>query len=101
MALRRAGHQVTIANDGENALRSIREALPDVVVSDIRMPGIEGHELASTLKSDPVTAHIPVLLISGHGHADKSCCDAFLAKPFLIPEFLAIVERLAKGIRRS
>lgn len=96
MALRIAGHQVSVANDGESGLRLIRESLPDVIVSDIRMPGIDGHELVSILKAHSATRHIPVLLMSGHGHADKNSCDAFLAKPFLIPEFLAAVQHLAK-----
>lgn len=96
MALRVAGHQVSVANDGESGIRLVRESLPDVVVSDIRMPGIGGQELVSILKAHSATTHIPVLLMSGHGHADKNSCDAFLAKPFLIPEFLAAVQHLAK-----
>jgi CheY-like chemotaxis protein len=96
MVLRIAGHQVSVATDGESGLRLIRESMPDVVVSDIRMPGIDGHKLVSILRADPATAMIPVLLMSGHGHADKNSCDAFLAKPFPISELLAAVQQLAK-----
>ena len=74
----------------------IRESLPDVVVSDIRMPDIDGHELVSILKADPATAHIPVLLMSGHEIAGKNSCDAFLSKPFLLPELQAAVQKLAQ-----
>jgi CheY-like chemotaxis protein len=98
-ALRLAGYQVSVANDGEAGLRLIREILPDVVISDIRMPGIDGHELISQLKTQPATTHIPVILISGHCIAEKGSCDAFLSKPFLVPELLRTVKDLAA--RRS
>jgi CheY-like chemotaxis protein len=93
--LRRGGHKVSIARDGEEGLRLIRQLLPDVVVSDIRLPGIDGHELVLALKAQISTTQIPVLLMSGHGFAGKNGCDAFVAKPFCVPDFLAIVQRLA------
>ena len=93
--LRRGGHKVSIAHDGEEGLRLIRQLLPDVVVSDIRLPGIDGHELVLALKAQSSTTQIPVLLMSGHGFAGKNGCDAFVAKPFCAPDFLAIVQRLA------
>jgi DNA-binding response OmpR family regulator len=94
-ALRAAGYQVSIANDGESGVRLVSETLPDVVVSDIRMPDIDGHELVSRLKAQATTTHIPVLLMSGHCHADENSCDAFLAKPFLVHELLTTVKNLA------
>ena len=97
MILRVSGFQVTTAQDGESGLRLIRELLPAVVVSDIRMPGITGDELASILKAGPTTKHIPVLLMSAHGHAPVKSCDGFLAKPFLNHELIAAVKHLAPG----
>jgi CheY-like chemotaxis protein len=94
--LRAAGYQVSVAHDGESGAQLIRQILPDVVVSDIRMPGIDGHELVSLLKNEPTTTHIPVLLISGHGNSDQSRCDAFLAKPFVVSELLAVVRQLTR-----
>lgn len=94
-ALRSIGHDVSIAFDGADGLRLIREFLPDVVVSDIRMSGIDGHQLVAAMKVRPSTAQIPVLLISGHSCGDLQSCDAFLAKPFCVPEFFATVQRLA------
>ena len=67
-----------------------------MVVSDIRMPGMQGDELASVLKADPATAHLPVLLMSGHSHAGGESCDAFLSKPFVVADLLATVRRLAR-----
>jgi CheY-like chemotaxis protein len=92
--LRKGGHNVSIAHDGEEALRLIHELHPDVVVSDIRLPGMDGHQLARALKAQSSTMQIPVLLMSGHGFAEKNSCDAFVAKPFCVPEFLATVKRL-------
>ena len=94
MMLRAAGFEVFTAHDGESGLALIREMLPAVVVSDIRMPGITGDELASTLKNEPATQHIPVLLMSAHGSPAGIQCDGFLSKPFLMPELIAAVKRL-------
>ncbi len=92
--LRAAGHQVSVAEDGESGARMVAETLPDVVVSDIRMPGLTGYDVVALLKSQPATTNIPVLLISGHGHPDPSCSAAFLPKPFMITELLAAIRRL-------
>jgi CheY-like chemotaxis protein len=100
--LRKSGHAVSVAHNGEEGLLLIRKLLPDVVVSDIRMPGIDGFQLVLELKAQPATAQIPVLLMSGHCFADPGSCDAFLAKPFRVPELLAIVQRLAdRGTMQS
>ncbi len=95
MMLRASGFEVFTAHDGESGLALIRELLPAVVVSDIRMPGLMGDELAAQLKSDPATRHIPVLLMSAHGSAAGLQCDGFLSKPFLRPDLIAAVRRLA------
>jgi CheY-like chemotaxis protein len=94
--LRRAGCNVSVAHSGEEGLGFIREQLPDVVVCDIRMPGIDGFQVARELKAQPATARIPVVLMSGHGFAEPNSCDAFLAKPFRVPELIALVQRLAE-----
>lgn len=93
--LRRAGYQVSVAHDGESGLSLVLKVLPDVVISDIRMPGISGQELVCILKAQSATTHIPVLLMSGHCQAEENSCDAFLAKPFVVQEFLRTVQHLA------
>ena len=95
MALRRAGHEVSVAHDGASGLRLINDQLPDVVVSDIVMPDMDGCELAATLRATPATARIPVLLISGNIQPDEKACDAFLPKPFVVRDLLEAVNRLA------
>ena len=95
MMLRAAGFEVATAHDGESGLALIRELLPAAVVSDIRMPGLMGDELAALLKAQPATQHIPVLLMSAHGSAAGLQCDGFLSKPFLRPDLIEAVKRLA------
>lgn len=95
MMLRAAGFEVLTIYDGESGLALIREQLPTVVVSDIRMPGIMGDELVSMLKAQPATQHIPVLLMSAHGSPAGIPCDGFLAKPFLRNDLIEAVKRLA------
>jgi CheY-like chemotaxis protein len=94
LVLRTAGHTVAVANDGCEGLRLVRNLSPDLIVSDIRMEGMDGFQLVAAVRAEPATAHIPVLLMSGHGHADAGNCDAFLAKPFSVPEFLKTIRAL-------
>lgn len=64
-ALDDAGYTVLVALDGEAAIRRARQALPDVVLLDAVMPGLDGFEVARQLKADPLTAHIPILFMTG------------------------------------
>lgn len=64
-ALDEAGYTVLVALDGEAAIRRARQALPDVVLLDAVMPGLDGFEVARQLKADASTAHIPILFMTG------------------------------------
>ncbi len=64
-ALDEAGYTVLVALDGESALRRAQQALPDVVLLDAVMPGMDGFEVARRLKADPATAAIPILFMTG------------------------------------
>ena len=64
-ALDDAGYTVLVALDGEAAIRRARQALPDVVLLDAVMPGLDGFEVARQLKADPATAHIPIRVMTG------------------------------------
>jgi CheY-like chemotaxis protein/DNA-binding CsgD family transcriptional regulator len=64
-ALDEAGHTVLVATDGDSALQRARQALPDVVLLDAMMPGMDGFEVARRLKADPATAHIPIIFMTG------------------------------------
>ncbi|MFD0891192.1 response regulator, partial [Streptosporangium algeriense] len=85
--LRRAGHEVLQATGGAEALAKVRELRPDLVVLDVRLPDISGHEVCEQIKADPVTASIPVVQISGaaitpadRAHGLERGADAYLAE---------------------
>ncbi|MBD2493995.1 response regulator [Nostoc sp. FACHB-280] len=64
-ALNNAGFSVTTARNGEKALQQIQEKLPDLILLDVMMPGIDGLETCQKLKTDPVTQDIPVIFMTG------------------------------------
>jgi DNA-binding response OmpR family regulator len=64
-ALDDAGYKVLVATNGESALARARQALPDVILLDAVMPGIDGFEVARRLKADFSTQHIPIVFMTG------------------------------------
>ncbi|MBK7000272.1 MAG: EAL domain-containing protein [Rhodoferax sp.] len=104
--LRMAGYVVREATNGELALWSATKRTPDLILLDIRMPGMNGFDVCRCLKFDPATAHVPVIFISALTEAqDKAAGFAvgavdFIAKPFDGKEVLARVQahlRLARA----
>ncbi|KUN90376.1 histidine kinase [Streptomyces bungoensis] len=92
-----AGYDVTTVNDGVEALHSVRRDTPDLVVSDVMMPRLDGLELVARLRGDPRTASVPVLLLSARAGQEDSIeglragADDYLVKPFAAAELLARV----------
>jgi CheY-like chemotaxis protein len=64
LSLAKAGHQIVTASDGEEGLRLARETKPDVIVLDMLLPKLGGAQLLQLLKGDPLTAKIPVIVLS-------------------------------------
>ena len=93
--LERAGHEVSEANDGAAALRAVQESAPDLVVTDVMMPVMDGVELIRCLRDDPATAHIPILAASGDTHLAGAGTRS-LAKPYDCATSLAVAEVLLK-----
>ncbi|HYG54695.1 MAG TPA: response regulator [Burkholderiales bacterium] len=98
--LRNLGYDVTIALDGAAALESLRARPPDLLVSDIMMPGMDGYELCRRLRADPGTALLPVILVTSADPQTERVkgieagADDFLAKPVNWPELFGRVKRL-------
>ncbi|HVT58784.1 MAG TPA: diguanylate cyclase [Thermoanaerobaculia bacterium] len=99
--LRGAGFEVLEARDGvEGALAALAER-PAVVVTDLEMPTLDGFPLLRLLKADPASAHIPVLILTGHGEAAarfwglRTGADAYLTKDHRPHQLVALVESLA------
>jgi CheY-like chemotaxis protein len=91
-----AGHQVTEATNGAMALQRIQEKLPDLIVTDIMMPVMNGVEFIARLRADPVMSGIPILAVTGDPERAGEA-DATLAKPFVPKELIAFATSLLKA----
>lgn len=86
--LAREGYNVRLASSGEQALRMIRQELPDLVLLDLMLPNIDGLEVCKRLKGDPDTAALPVVMLSAKGaEADVVAglelgASDYITKPF-------------------
>jgi CheY-like chemotaxis protein len=95
-----SGFRTEQAANGQEALDKAHALLPDVILMDLSLPGIDGWEATRRLKKDPRTQHIPVVALTGHaleGHskgAANAGCDAFIAKPCLPEDLVNHVTRL-------
>ncbi len=96
MLLEDAGHHTQQAINGAQALQLIEVGeRPDLVISDVMMPVLNGTELCRRLKGSPQTRPIPVILISAAGPraAEGAGADAFIAKPFDLDAMEALIEK--------
>jgi CheY-like chemotaxis protein len=101
-ALERAGHQVIVTADGDEALIAIRRHRPELVVTDVDMPKMTGLDLCRAIRADEELRHIPVVLASGSllpgdERAAEVGASATLLKPFLPAQLLACVQQLLDG----
>ena len=93
--LRTAGYQVTTVTDGQAALDAVRDGPPDLVISDVMMPRLDGLGLVAALRADARTAAVPVLLLSARAGQEASIeglragADDYMVKPFSAAELLA------------
>jgi DNA-binding response OmpR family regulator len=105
-ALDEAGYKVLVATNGESALARARQALPDVILLDAVMPGIDGFEVARRLKADFSTQHIPIVFMTGlteteHVVAAFEAGSAdYVTKPVRPPEVLARIAAHVRTARR-
>ena len=91
------GYEVLTAGNGREALASMADGRPDLVLSDVMMPVMGGAELCQALAADPHYGSIPVVLMSaaGEGTTRERCAyEAFVAKPFNLLDILDTVERV-------
>jgi len=101
--LKESGLKVTVATDGVEALESIQDRCPDLVVLDIVMPKMNGYEVCRRLKADPKTQNLPVVMCSSKGEefdrywGMKQGADAYIAKPFQPKELIGTVKQLLRG----
>lgn len=102
----RTSYKVKWAADGEKALQMAFDLIPDIIISDVMMPGKDGYEVCNTLKQDERTNHIPVIMLTAKvTDADRISgyergADAYLTKPFNKKELLVRLDQLLK-LRRQ
>ena len=102
--LNEAGFAVQFAADGVAALEQVRRTAPDLVVTEVLVPRLDGLALCRTLKADPRTAHVTVLVFSilaAGGRAREAGADAFLMKPLAERRLVDTVRQLLAAHSRS
>lgn len=106
-ALDESGYTVLVATAGEAALQRAAQALPDIVLLDAMMPGMDGFEVARRLKANPQTAHIPIIFMTGLTETEYlvAALEAggidYVTKPIKPKEVLARMNVHLQGARRA
>lgn len=104
-AMRAEPHEIHLASNGAEGLELIRREIPDVVFTDVSMPGMDGYQLAGHLKADPRTSHIPIVFLTASvqrgevGEAERHGAAEVLAKPFSMAALRARVTALTARAR--
>jgi two-component system cell cycle response regulator DivK len=104
--LHSAGFRVEQVHNGLQALERAFDLLPDAILTDLNIPGIDGYELTRRLKLDPRTTRIPILAVTGYApftqdpsRATRAGCDAVLPKPCQAEDLQATLASLIARAR--
>ncbi|HYG81413.1 MAG TPA: response regulator transcription factor, partial [Pyrinomonadaceae bacterium] len=106
-ALRAEGYEVVTARNGREALVRVAESVPDLIISDIRMPGMDGYQLAAQLRASSRTALVPVIFLTAKDEAAdrimgfRAGVDAYITKPFEPDELLAVIQNILSRVERT
>lgn len=99
-------YYVIEASDGQNGLRLAKESVPDLIVSDVMMPVMDGLTFCSKIKEDEVTSHIPVILLTARSEESQRIegyehgADAYITKPFSDHLLLVRISNLLQARRQ-
>jgi len=97
------GYEVLEATDGRSALAIARKEHPDLIIMDLAMPGLDGWQAATQLKSDPKVADIPIIALTAFAmrgdeeRAREAGCDGYLSKPCRPQTIREVVRRYLHG----
>ena len=104
--LSNAGFKVIAENTAADGIKAARKFIPDVILLDIMMPGMDGYEVCNKLKLDPQTAEIPIVFLTGKdsrddsGRSFKVGGDLFVKKPFSCERLLDIVRIVLTSVSK-
>jgi DNA-binding NarL/FixJ family response regulator len=105
--LRSEGYDVITARSGRDALAIIAETIPDLIISDIRMPGMHGYTLVHRIRSSPRSSLVPIIFLTAKDQkADRvegfrTGVDAYITKPFEPDELLAVIASIFNRVERT
>ena len=107
LCLTKAGFEVMTSRDGNDALVHVAETIPDLIVSDIMMPGINGFAFAANIRANPRTDLIPIVFLTAKDTREdriagfKAGVDAYLIKPFEPEEVIAVIKNILERVART
>ena len=105
--MEKEGYKVTVATDGEAALRAAAKLRPDVVLLDVMMPRRNGYDVCAAIRADKALAETRVIMLTAKGLTAerktglKAGADAYVTKPFATRDVLDRVRRLLSGTAAS
>jgi DNA-binding response OmpR family regulator len=101
ITVQRAGYDVRTARDGQEAWEAIQQERPDVLVTDVQMPRMDGFELSRRIRENPATKDLPILMLTAKGfelaHQEIACkwnITEVLAKPFSPRELVRLIDQV-------
>jgi DNA-binding response OmpR family regulator len=94
------GYELWLAKDGAEALAKVREIVPDILLLDIMMPGMNGYDVCSAVKNDPILKKIYIIMLTAKGqvaeqeHGKEVGADEYIVKPFSPMEILSKIKKI-------
>jgi len=105
--LRDEGFEIETARSGREALVAVAQSLPDLIVSDVRMPGMDGFQLARKLRASAHSALVPIVFLTAKDETEdriegfESGVDVYLTKPFEPDELVAVIKSVLARVERT
>jgi DNA-binding NarL/FixJ family response regulator len=105
--LRAEGYDVKTARRGADGLTIVAQSLPDLIISDIRMPGMDGYQIVKHLRADPRSRLVPIVFLTAKDETTDRIrgfrigVDAYLTKPFEPEELTAVVASILQRVERT
>lgn len=105
--LRFAGYEVVTATNGEEAVQAALKEIPDLILTDVRMPKMSGYEACQRIKAEPTTKHIPVVFLTARGQEQEVQAGMaaggveYLLKPFEQAQLMKKVADILAQVKKA